>query len=353
MEEGKYYKKICYLLFFVGAIFLGLRGFDYLRCKLVFPGSAYGEKDWALCVEKLVEKNKMLAQKGQKISVFDIPPRFSPKRSGAFSLKGYVLYQPLTGLPYFLESNKKKANPKKCLVLSFKGNAQRSFFTYEKKGKVMLDAHLSSFSDFLMGKKKTQSYDVVEVDYPGSGGSGGQLRNDQDFEDYLCQVLNFLMGPIDNPTYQEVLLVGRSIGNVGAIAASAMISKKWKNKVAVKGLIMFAPFASLRDANFFSSLFYWALSFHFDNLKGLEKIYKKIPLVLFHGRADSVIDYEKNAKKIYNACLQWGSKKERKRHLCFCPLDNDDHNSFRISPYMRSAFAWIEEWHRRKRGDKK
>ncbi len=149
------------------------------------------------------------------------------------------------------------------------------------------------------------NYDIFIIDYRGYGKSEGSIKSQvQLFED------NQMVYDELKKKYQEedMIILGYSIG-------TGLASKLASNN-SPKQLILQAPYYSLTDMMHqrFSFIPTLILKYKFETNEFLKDC--KMPITIFHGNRDRVIDYKSSLKL----------KDEFKNKVSLITLKNQDHN---------------------------
>jgi hypothetical protein len=129
-----------------------------------------------------------------------------------------------------------------------------------------------------------QGYSVFIFDYRGFGQSEGRANGEVDLHNDSLAALQYLKQRNWQPN--QIIYYGRSMG--AAVALQLAV------KIPPAGLVLEAPFTSLREEARFHSpllycLFHWWLADEFNNLKRIPQL--KTPLLLIHGDADEVVPF--------------------------------------------------------------
>jgi uncharacterized protein len=163
-------------------------------------------------------------------------------------------------------------------------------------------------------------YNFLIIDYRGYGKSTGTITEKGLYEDaetafrYLTQQAGF--------SDKDIIVYGRSIGT----GVATELATRYK----VKGLVLEAPFTSLKDlANqmypfLFPSLI---LRFHFNNIGKINNV--KTPVLFFHGTHDELIP-NTHTNKLYDKFIG------KKNKIIIEGAGHNDVNSF---PEYHQALA--------------
>lgn len=194
-----------------------------------------------------------------------------------------------------------KADSSKGVILYLHGNAG-ALNTWGEVAKTYTDLH----------------YDVLMLDYRGYGKSTGKIENEQQFFSDLQQAYNFLK---EQYPENQIIVLGYSIGTGGA------------SYLAVNNhphmLILQAPYFSLVDMmkRHYSFIPTFILKYKFETDKYLPMC--KMPIVMFHGDADEVIDYQSSLK--LKPLLKQGDT--------LITLHGQGHNNITFNPDYQDAIS--------------
>ncbi len=132
-----------------------------------------------------------------------------------------------------------------------------------------------------VAKTYTQlNYDVFIIDYRGFGKSSGKIQSQEQFFEDVQTVYNSLLS-----SYPEnrITILGYSVGTG---AASYLAATNHPQR-----LILQAPYFSLKDMmkKTYPIIPTFLLKYRFETNEYIQKC--KMPIVIFHGNQDEVIDY--------------------------------------------------------------
>lgn len=131
----------------------------------------------------------------------------------------------------------------------------------------------------------SRGYDVFLLDYRGYGKSTGAISSEAQFFDDVQRAYNVVKSRYAE---DKIVVLGYSIGT----GAAAMLA----SQNHPKRLILQAPYYSLMDMmrQHYSFAPTFLLKYRFDVASFLPKI--KVPIAIFHGDNDSVIDYNASTR---------------------------------------------------------
>lgn len=131
----------------------------------------------------------------------------------------------------------------------------------------------------------SRGYDVFLLDYRGYGKSSGEISSEAQFFDDAQRAYDVVKSRYAE---DKIIVLGYSIGT----GAAAMLAANNQPK----HLILQAPYYSLVDMmeQHYSFAPTFLLKYRFDIASFLPKI--KIPITIFHGDNDSIIDYKASVR---------------------------------------------------------
>lgn len=180
----------------------------------------------------------------------------------------------------FEERNYKTSDNKLLNGLLFKAENSKGliFYLHGNAG------NLSSWG-FVAKTYTDLHYDVFILDYRGYGKSEGKIKNQNQLFDDVQLVYNEVKKEYEE---NKIVVLGYSIG-------SGMASKLGSDN-SPKLLILQAPYYSLTDLMNHTIPFIpsFILKYKLENNKYIKEC--KMPVILFHGKEDTIIYYESSVK---------------------------------------------------------
>lgn len=166
-------------------------------------------------------------------------------------------------------------------------------------------------------------YDVFMLDYRGYGKSEGKIGSEEELFQDIQTAYDLVKTKYDE---NNIIVIGYSIGTG---LATKLASTNYPRL-----LILQAPFFSLKDLmkRNYPIIPTFLLRYKFENYKHIQKC--KMPIVIFHGKADEVIPYDSSVKL----------KEYIRTSYTFIPLENQRHNGMTDNPvYIKRIKKILEK----------
>ena len=129
---------------------------------------------------------------------------------------------------------------------------------------------------------------VFVYDYGGYGCSDGYVSENGCYENILGAWKFLRQQHVSN---DKIIVFGHSLGNSMTTKLVSILVNT--NKQLPKGMILWSPFKSVKEmAKRIISCGEYLTVVDFDNVKNLEKINNKIPIIILHSKNDEVIPFE-------------------------------------------------------------
>ncbi|MEM9738213.1 MAG: hypothetical protein AAF770_03970, partial [Bacteroidota bacterium] len=183
-------------------------------------------------------------------------------------------YPDIQGYFWRRAQNRELRQEDKKIMIYFKGNAE-SFIEVWSPQK-----YESLYNAYKRYNHDTVGFDIVEMDYPSTGASAGQVRSDEDLRLFARRCYEYVV----SQGYQQVILHGYSLGTFSA----SYVAAHYHDDPRIKMLILDSGFTSLPCFKGYSlALFLWPiLRYRLSNIGNISHV--KCPIFIRHGREDSV-----------------------------------------------------------------